>query len=358
MSVTNELRSYIRNLIQREMLIIKDEESNYQTKFKTALKRFGVTSPDQLSDTKKKEFFNFMDASHDAGENETDIDEAKDPKLLSIAKKLVKMSKSHADTICKGKGQPFADQEDVKKYLKNNVDETSLVAEKDDGSVPLITSSRFDESQKKKEILKRIIKEKINKIKIENSSKLLNAIKQEMHNNDYKYETNFPTVELRIIKNSFKNGYVYIPDNVYRNTSVLSVLNKLIKKYKINESVDETSSVSGMGGGDAFNTPNAFAKSGKHSKRALDKSKFKKVKDIDESVDFKNTELTPGKRMNQAVSTMRNSLREINKLLNKSSKFKQEAGVTSDKYWTRTKTSLTKISEELVTIMNKLNNIK
>lgn len=188
MSEDNKLRSYIRNLIQQEMLIIKDEESDYQKFFNAALKKFGVTSPDQLSDVKKKEFFDFIDANYQAK--------------------------------------------------------------------------------------------------------------------------------------------------------------------------DETSSVSAMSGGDSYSTPHAFSTQGKSSDRATNKSKWKKVKDIDESVDFKNNELTPSRRMNQAVSAMRKSLKEINHLLNKSSKFRQEAGVTSDKYWVRTKSSLRKLSEDLITVMNKLNNLK
>ena len=266
MSETNELRSYIRHLIQQEMLIINDEESDYQKFFNSVLKKFGVTSPDQLSDAKKKAFFDYIDSNYKA-----------------------------KDECCNGE-----------------------------------------------------------------------------------------------------------------------------------EDLEETSSVGGMGGGDGYQTPNAFSKSGKHSKRALDKSKFKKVKDIteasrpniniikkkggefyadldtdsnlwtvfdtefgdygwgsfsgknqaekkaddmnksnklgkysvNESVDFRNNEITPGRRMNQAVSTMRKSLREINKVLSKSAKFKQEAGVTTDKYWLRTRSSLRKLSEELITVMNRLNSIK
>lgn len=48
-----------------------NESSEYQEFFKKMLKKYGVTSPDQLADDKKKEFFNKVDKGWKA-EKETD----------------------------------------------------------------------------------------------------------------------------------------------------------------------------------------------------------------------------------------------------------------------------------------------
>ena len=47
------------------------EESDYKTFFKKAMKKFGISSPDELDDEKKKKFFNYVDANY-KGEKETD----------------------------------------------------------------------------------------------------------------------------------------------------------------------------------------------------------------------------------------------------------------------------------------------
>lgn len=54
--------------------IIK-EELKYQDVFKKALKKYNISSPDELDDKKKKEFYDFLDTNWDAGKNETDLDE-------------------------------------------------------------------------------------------------------------------------------------------------------------------------------------------------------------------------------------------------------------------------------------------
>ncbi len=48
------------------------DKKEYEAFFKKALKKFGVTEPDQLEGDKKKEFFDYVDKNWDAGDNETD----------------------------------------------------------------------------------------------------------------------------------------------------------------------------------------------------------------------------------------------------------------------------------------------
>ena len=60
-------KSGLRNLIRE---VIK-EETDYQKFFDSALKKFGVSSPDELEGEKKKEFFDYVDKNWEA-DNETD----------------------------------------------------------------------------------------------------------------------------------------------------------------------------------------------------------------------------------------------------------------------------------------------
>ena len=47
------------------------EEGDYEEFFKSAMDKFGISSPDELDDDKKKEFFNYVDKNYKA-EKETD----------------------------------------------------------------------------------------------------------------------------------------------------------------------------------------------------------------------------------------------------------------------------------------------
>ncbi len=46
--------------------IIREELSKYQEFFQSALDKFGVKSPNELSDEKKKEFFDYVDKNYDS----------------------------------------------------------------------------------------------------------------------------------------------------------------------------------------------------------------------------------------------------------------------------------------------------
>ncbi len=47
------------------------KEGDYEAFFQSAMKKFGISSPDELDDDKKKEFFNYVDKNYKA-EKETD----------------------------------------------------------------------------------------------------------------------------------------------------------------------------------------------------------------------------------------------------------------------------------------------
>ena len=48
-----------------------EEENRYEKFFQAAMKKFGISSPDELDDDKKKEFFNYVDKNYQA-KNEKD----------------------------------------------------------------------------------------------------------------------------------------------------------------------------------------------------------------------------------------------------------------------------------------------
>ena len=61
-------------MIKRGLKNVKGSDINegdYEAFFKSAMKKFGISSPDELEDDKKKEFFNYIDKNY-SGENETD----------------------------------------------------------------------------------------------------------------------------------------------------------------------------------------------------------------------------------------------------------------------------------------------
>ena len=57
--------------IGEQVTEVEGDKEEYQKFFNAALKKFGISSPDELDDDKKKEFFNYVDKNYKA-EKETD----------------------------------------------------------------------------------------------------------------------------------------------------------------------------------------------------------------------------------------------------------------------------------------------
>ncbi|MBC8428348.1 hypothetical protein H8D04_00550 [bacterium] len=77
-----KLEQTIRSIVRREIQSYKERnfpsdkidsvhEGTYQDFFRSALKKWGVSEPDQLDDEEKSKFFNFIDKNWSA-EEETD----------------------------------------------------------------------------------------------------------------------------------------------------------------------------------------------------------------------------------------------------------------------------------------------
>lgn len=79
---------------------------------------------------------------------------------------------------------------------------------------------------------------------------------------------------------------------------------------------------------------------------------------ISENINFKDEELSPKKKIAYAVKGMREQLQEIEKVLDKSVNFKEEAGLKTSDFYKRTHNHLRKIGEQVTRIMNKMQAIK
>jgi len=120
----------IKESVLRKMIrdVIK-EESDYQNFFTATLKKFGVKSPNELGN-KKRKFFNYIDKYWDAGSNETDIDETLEFPSFHKKRSLQRTKAQKRDQILKiseGKRQLIeGDEYHVAGYYDNKSGPDSL----------------------------------------------------------------------------------------------------------------------------------------------------------------------------------------------------------------------------------------
>jgi ATP-dependent protease HslVU (ClpYQ) ATPase subunit len=105
-----------------------------------------------------------------------------------------------------------------------------------------------------------------------------------------------------------------------------------------------------------FNTPYAFSKREKKVKypgvaEAIDK-KYEAI--IESYRNFKHDDKKPSNKVKETIREIASKLKEIETLVNHSSRFKNEAGVTSANYGPGTVEALRKISERLVKISERV----
>lgn len=137
----------------------------------------------------------------------------------------------------------------------------------------------------------------------------------------------------------------------------------------------ETTSVSGMAGGDAYDTPFAFTGNSEKNKK-LKKKKLKKSMPGWELPDEKkhsmfyvdslkegrsryhnfrdDDTMSNQKKINNSMREIYKNLNEINHLMNMNLKLKHENEITNDSYWKRTNKSLEKITGMIESIQHKI----
>jgi len=79
---------------------------------------------------------------------------------------------------------------------------------------------------------------------------------------------------------------------------------------------------------------------------------------IEEQVDFKDENFSPKQKMAQAIRTVRESLKEVEKIVDKSRVFKEENNIKSVDMYKRSHAALKKIGEQMNRIANKMQAIK
>jgi len=92
-----------------------------------------------------------------------------------------------------------------------------------------------------------------------------------------------------------------------------------------------------------------------------EKGKKKKKEGVNEGRyhDWRNDEsLTPKQKIGKSIREVRNSLSELDKVVKMAVKLKTELNVDSRSYWKNTHKAITKISERLVKMANKVGNLK
>jgi CRISPR/Cas system-associated endonuclease Cas1 len=96
----SDWKKIIENKIEQKVMARLSDETGdkeeYEKFFKAALKKFGVESPAELDDAKKKEFFDYVDANW-KGDNEKaeDLDETEASDTLKVEPKKRKLAASH-----------------------------------------------------------------------------------------------------------------------------------------------------------------------------------------------------------------------------------------------------------------------
>ena len=147
-------------------------------------------------------------------------------------------------------------------------------------------------------------------------------------------------------------------------------LNKKLDKLfeadfkKVEEEELEEENVTG--GGEAYNTKYAFGK--KVDDETSEKSGYKKMKEstfmkmaklmnLTEANynDYKKDESATSKqKVNRAIKEVNSKLFKIERIINQNIKLKTETGIDENKYWKSTRENLSKISEKMTTLSEKL----
>jgi len=148
-----------------------------------------------------------------------------------------------------------------------------------------------------------------------------------------------------------------------------NLIRKLVREL-IKQEIDEANSTTSVGG--QYNTPHAFGGSNKKGKKkgkagytgghedpTIGTDNFEptnpKLRKEGKYHDYRNDEsMTPKQKIGMAMRETRDSLNELEKLVQYNVRLKTELNVDSRSYWKNTHKALSKISERLVNLANKV----
>jgi hypothetical protein len=102
---------------------------------------------------------------------------------------------------------------------------------------------------------------------------------------------------------------------------------------------------------------NIYKQVSKHTLRVEDVLEKKYAQLIEGYKDFKSGDVKPSSKVKSTIQEIAKKLQEIETLVNYNSKLKEEAGVTSTAYGPGTQKALTKISERLIKISERIRSL-
>lgn len=158
------------------------------------------------------------------------------------------------------------------------------------------------------------------------------------------------------------------------------VLRQLVREVLEEEDIDEITATGNVAG---YNTPNAFKKTdgteedsepdGSHIDKANDQTGYKRVDEVKLPIDWKSgkeeneyvnrwlelkkSDKTPNQKIGIGVRNIRYELQEMNKFLSWYNRIRQENNLSKDKYWKRTQRHITKMKENMISIVRQVQEI-
>ena len=148
-----------------------------------------------------------------------------------------------------------------------------------------------------------------------------------------------------------------------------NLIRKLVREL-IKQEIDEANSTASVGG--SYNTPHAFGGSNKKGKKkgkagytgghedpTIGTDNFEpndpKLRKEGKYHDYRNDDtMTPRQKIGMAMRETRDSLKELEGIVKNNVRLKTELNVDSRSYWKNTHKALSKISERLVNLANKV----
>ena len=140
-----------------------------------------------------------------------------------------------------------------------------------------------------------------------------------------------------------------------------------LNKYldKLLEELEDLEEISSTGGGEAYDSKNAFSEL---EDEDVEQARYKKMKESKfkqfakasflNEVSYKdykrNTDLTSKQKVNKAIKEVASRLYKMERVINQNIKLKTEEGIDNKQYWKSTRTNLYKISERMMRIGEKL----
>ena len=384
----NKLRKYIREQIytvlneesenvspeEREILAqnAKKERDRiaYKRFFSKALAKFGVSTVNSLPDDKKQEFFNYVDQNWSAQSSQTTEGLSTDTHSIptKIPEKLVKSLKSLGIEFSV---ELFEDEYTIMLYSEFPLlyaDDTYMLLNK---RHTVVYETKILEDfvrwlHKNKNNLLTVLNAN-NKMRVGESLKLNELWKgklQKNYDDDYEQFVSYDSIYNIANRLGFKSA----KEAWELNPTIQVGVNP--EDLKV---IDETSSTGGVEG---YMTPGAFSGQKGISKKQksianqlgyelVDKSYANKSEgnpeDLTEGMDsfyFKDENLTNEQKLGLSIRSIRNSLMEVEKLVQKSIKLKTENNIDTDKMGKRAYASLRRINEKVVRLMVALNGLK